>query len=550
MKKQLLTLLAGLISGTLCLNANSLGDSHKIKEVIVYPGHALVTREMSVDIQPGENKIIWENLPLALDQNSLRASGKSSIPVKILSLDSQEKFIEKNHQTEIEALQQQIRSVEDRKAIHQDEIKANNESLQTLNLLRTKLTAEIEDDSKKNRINTDQLRDLFDFYSTQYETLLKKHRQSEMQIRDLDQSLGKLMTQAQLLSRPDSDRSRTVILTVEAGDQKTHATFSLSYMIQGAQWEPQYDVRVPHASGSVELAQFASVINRTGEDWSSVRLSLSTSRPARFARVPELTPWSIEQLISQVTGQFESHDFTASVALSKVDRQRLPASKKDDKLLMAEPQGSVIESFGISALFHVPATVSIPGNGQPHRTLIASHEMKTQRQYVSIPKLDAKCYLRASLSNSLEYSLLPGMVNVFFGNDFLHKTRMELVASQGEFTLDLGTDDRLPVKRKEFAVKTSTQGLIQKTRLTEQGYEIEIQNLCKETQQVSIHDQLPVSQTKEIIIKTNTLTHKPNEFDKNTGIIKWNLTLKPGQKEVITVRYSIESPLDMQIAGL
>ena len=40
--------------------------------------------------------------------------------------------------------------------------------------------------------------------------------------------------------------------------------------------------------------QIGEVRQRTGEDWSNVRLTLSTARPSVSARLPELDPWFIE----------------------------------------------------------------------------------------------------------------------------------------------------------------------------------------------------------------------------------------------------------------
>ena len=67
------------------------------------------------------------------------------------------------------------------------------------------------------------------------------------------------------------------------------ADFSISYRISGAGWQPAYEAKlVTGTKPRVELSRRAEVRQSTGEDWSDVALTLSTSRVAGGAAAPDL----------------------------------------------------------------------------------------------------------------------------------------------------------------------------------------------------------------------------------------------------------------------
>jgi uncharacterized protein (TIGR02231 family) len=51
----------------------------------------------------------------------------------------------------------------------------------------------------------------------------------------------------------------------------------LEYAMRGARWVPGYELRMPRSLDGGTLRMRASVLQRTGEDWNNVRLSLSTA---------------------------------------------------------------------------------------------------------------------------------------------------------------------------------------------------------------------------------------------------------------------------------
>jgi hypothetical protein len=62
----------------------------------------------------------------------------------------------------------------------------------------------------------------------------------------------------------------------------------VEYQVPGARWVPQYQLRLDPAMTGGSLVMRAAVAQRTGEDWTGVRLGLSTADPDRRTDLPEL----------------------------------------------------------------------------------------------------------------------------------------------------------------------------------------------------------------------------------------------------------------------
>src|SRR5262249_33444652 len=71
----------------------------------------------------------------------------------------------------------------------------------------------------------------------------------------------------------------------------TRAEVELSYHVEGACWQPLYDLAL--IDDTLTASYLAEVTQQTGEDWPAVQLVLSTSRHGEHRELPELQPWYI-----------------------------------------------------------------------------------------------------------------------------------------------------------------------------------------------------------------------------------------------------------------
>src|SRR5262249_47476464 len=68
-------------------------------------------------------------------------------------------------------------------------------------------------------------------------------------------------------------------------------TARVSYQVNGAGWRPAYRASLDSDASRVELVRQGVVQQTTGEDWSGVKLKLSTGQPRLSPAGPDPRPW-------------------------------------------------------------------------------------------------------------------------------------------------------------------------------------------------------------------------------------------------------------------
>ncbi|MFE2947842.1 DUF4139 domain-containing protein [Embleya sp. NPDC059267] len=80
----------------------------------------------------------------------------------------------------------------------------------------------------------------------------------------------------------------TAVVTLEHTGEAGAVELAVEYHVPGARWAPMYQLRLDAAMTGGTLVMRACVAQRTGEDWTGVRLGLSTADLARSTALPEL----------------------------------------------------------------------------------------------------------------------------------------------------------------------------------------------------------------------------------------------------------------------
>jgi hypothetical protein len=107
-----------------------------------------------------------------------------------------------------------------------------------------------------------------------------------------------------------------------------------------------------------------------------------------------------------------------------------------------------------------------------------------------------------------------------------------------------------PEQQRTAEFFTYRRGLIKKSIVTIRKFEIEVQNYKKTAQNVTVYDQIPVSQNEQIAISGVQFSEKPKSIEKETGKVAWEIPLKPGEKKKLTLEFSVERPEGVQVAGI
>jgi uncharacterized protein (TIGR02231 family) len=325
-------------------------------------------------------------------------------------------------------------------------------------------------------------------------------------------------------------------------------TFDCSYIVSQASWQPLYDARADADKKKLNLTYYGLVKQSTGENWDNVQLTLSTAQPTRGNYIPQLSAWYVHPQPEQTYATLRQEEDVASEAPGLNKKASSGEVMIPDNALFPNPRPSAIQQYELSANFTVTDPISIPSDGAEHKATVAVANLDANMEYVAVPKLSTAAFLRAKGLNGTGAPLLPGKVNVFLDNQFVATTSMPTVVTGDSIELAVGTNDAIQVEHKLVNKLQEYNGLISKTYKWNYEYVTTITNKSGADINISVQDQVPVSQNEKIVVETQKIDPATDHNDQ--GIYTWQLHLQPGEKKEIHTKYSIEYPRDMKVTGL
>lgn len=546
-----------------------------IKEVTVYADRALVTRGGSIELEAGEHELRVNNLPQFL-RDSLRASGRGPKGIRILNVDITTAFRSRPPEAEVVALQDELERLVQNHQLLEARRSALNDRRQWLRALGEQ-SRDFAKGLAQGQMKPQDCADFFSFAANQALQDAESAQSLEVELKHVQQEIeAKKRELAQMQGNILPDRLAAVVTVTlaEAGEFE----LELSYLVKGASWHPQYDVRVQmtdgKGEGEVELTYVGVVQQSTGERWENAGLSLSTARPSLAAVLPELDPWYLTVFTPPVPGPLRAAqpriasmaglpgdqyaNFAAqpmamsTIAVSgQVSFDEEQEEEAQEKALMpADVATATVEQTGTALIFRVGRSVDIPSDNSPHKTTIARDNLPCTFDYVSAPLIDEQVHLRATIVNTSERVLLAGDASIFLSSEYVGTTSVKTTAQAEKFKIFLGIDDGIKVKRELIERNVEKGNALQgNIRRITYAYRITVHNYASAPRRVVIRDHLPVSQHERVKVKVQSVQPAPEERTK-LELITWKFTLAADVEQRIEYRFVVEHPQDMRVIGL
>ncbi len=527
----------------------------QIIAVTVYTDRALVTRQGNIKLGQGEEELWLEDLPSTLLPESVRASGRGTSTMRILGVDVAPTFHVEAPQERVAGLRREIEEREDSDAL----LAQKEEALQARQEFLTKLSKASAGSLARGialgKTEISAGAEVISFVDDNLSSTGQEMQEISGQRREVARELEKLRQELEQLQATRPLERRRVVVSVEAMEEGD-LELEVSYLVRGARWQPLYDLRLVEDEGQVELTYLGSVSQQSGEDWENVALTLSTARPALSSVMPELEPWFIKErkplrplppTAKAMRGLTAAAEPMMAQAVAPADM--MYESLREPFFREAEAVEAEVEEEGVALSFKVPRRMDIPGDGSAHKTTVTTVNLPPRLDYVAAPKLVEQAYRRATISNDSQHILLPGQVNIFHGTEFVGRTNFEDAIVPGqEFEIHLGVDDRISVTRELVESRVDKKFLGNNRRLL-YGYRIEVENLKSSVEKITVRDQVPVPQHEAIKVQTGRIEPQPNE-QTDLGLIEWELSLEPKEKQEIRLDFMVEHPRDMEVVGL
>ena len=270
-----------------------------IESVTVYQNRCLVIRSISGEFSPGLYTWKFPDLPAQLLEESVRVSGRGTAVARILDLRIDRVLVADAVQEAVKLLEKRLSDIDREIQEVVDRLEVLNKKGDFVRGLSNPRPAEDRTAGAGPGDNPDNWRKRLDFVDGQLTLILEKVRGANAEKKELEKKRSlvqhELDQQAGLIGR----EKKAVLVDVEvtkAGTEK----LEIAYVVPGVSWTPYYDVRIDSGKNEAVLTYQALVSQRTGEDWTDVRLSLSTAEPAVQNQMPQLLPWLVNTADSQL----------------------------------------------------------------------------------------------------------------------------------------------------------------------------------------------------------------------------------------------------------
>jgi uncharacterized protein (TIGR02231 family) len=534
MKTRIITALTVLMIAMPLLAADPVGVTSQIKEVTVFLQGAQISRQARLNITKGSSTLIFRELPVDIDPQSIQARGEGNFV--ILSLLHQVNYLTGAHKTAgVQALQDTLKMLENQLA----EVGGKQAVMKSEEEL---LVANRNLGGTDRTITMAELKLAADFYRSRLTEIKMAQIKLATETGKLTNKIEKVRNQ---LSTMDINKPTSEILVNISAEEASAVTLWMTYTVNDAGWYPEYDIRAKDVQNPVQLSYNAKVYQNTGEDWNKVSIRLSTANPQQRGEKPVMQPWFIDfeqpavPLIqyNKIGYAEKSVQFNAPVVVEdEINETASPAETAATLTSVSENQTNFE--------FNIKVPYDIPSDNKQYTINIQESSLPATYEYYCAPKIDREAFLLARITGWENLNLLSGEINLFFEGTYVGKSTLNVRNTRDTLDLSLGRDKGIVVTRaklKDFTEQKTIGSNIRETRT----WEVMVRNTKKQALNLRIEDQFPISMNKDIVIEPQE--YSGAAYDKETGKVVWKMNLAPSEEKKLRLSFAIKYPKDKRV---
>lgn len=535
--------------------AHTIKAKAQVNKAMVYLNGAQLYSSQNITLTQGENTIIFEGVSPQIQVNSLQASGKGNFIIMDVKYDAiypEQTAITKPNAKAIKAL----KLLNDSVINMQFEIDELNERLAALNsekniLLNNRL---MKGETKRDTLA--MFKDAMEYLRLKLNNITSESFKIKRELNTKNDFLSNLnerlneqqdiMNQLGNLANAVQANHRVMVSVI--ADLPVAGSISINYFVANAGWTPEYDLRVDNSTGKILLTQKARLVQNTGVDWDNAELTLATGAPMQSTIKPNITPayLSFYNAYKRDKATAEKKTLEQRPATLQSEFSGTATGSTEIDALSSMDFTSVIENM-TQAEYEIKLKYSIPADGQEHLVAMQSKELKSEFNLSSVPKLDASAYLMAKITGWEELNLIAGRARIYFDGSYIGESYIDPNTTNDTLELSLGRDKGIAITRKRLKDKTKERILLEEKTISV-SYEITVKNNKNKAVDLHIDDQIPLSTDPAIVIKL--VESSKAKFNEETGLLEWNVNLKPKETRKISFTYEVKIPKDKAIAGL
>jgi uncharacterized protein (TIGR02231 family) len=532
--------------------AADLEAASRIASVVVYPDGASVTRTAHVTLPAGATTLMLRGLGPTVDPGSIRVEASADAALSIGSVDvrtaaADPAAADPAIDVQLKALRQQRVDLTTRISV----LDAKRQSIETYGKASPEKLG-----PGAAPLAVDQWPAIWDTVARALGDVGQALNERNRELADLDARINALQQARPRAPRPGAPL-RDVAIAVEAATALT-GDVTVTYRVAGASWLPVYDARLDTGSKdtkpSLALVRRARIVQRTGEDWADVALSVSTVRASRGTAAPDARSLLVGLLEPPIVYESMARPAPASPALAPLAGTEAGKDGVADlaarKAAPAREQVAQLESGGYQATFVVPGRASVPPDGSAKVVALSSRSSEPVLAVKAVPVQDETAYLEAAFINEEDAPLLPGDVALTRDGTYVGRGRLKLVAPGDRVELGFGADDRVKVSRVAVRKRETEPGWVGNTRTDQRDFKTVVRNLHATPLRITILDALPVSEHASVVVDQLPATTAPTDksVGDKRGIMGWTWDYLPGEQKEIHLAYRLKWPADRDLS--
>lgn len=510
-----------------------------VEKVIVFSDRAEVTRVTRGKCTGKTQNIVFGGLPTSMDSRTLRA--KATAPGQVEGFTHRVVQLEESLDHRRAKLERRADELADKmRQLHNAALGIRERSGSAESYGRY-LKGILQEDLRNSKPAMPMWKKGLEFLNNEDLKGRKQLLASGVEQRTLQREIGRVQRAISVLhSSPQRQAIEvTVAMRCRGANQ---AALRLSYVVPGATWHPEYDVRFSAKSksgvgkGRAQLTVSAIVQQSTGEDWENVQLILSTAKPKLGSEAPMPAPlWINGNEAGTEKVMVQGHE----------RRERVSASGGSSG---GGPKAADLDDGGKSFTLKLPHKVTVRADGRPYWMPVDEVSTKATATRVAIPKVSHYVYRTLRFENPAVYPLMAGRLNSFRNKAFMGTTHLKYTAPGAPMEVSLGIEGDFDVQREVIHKQDRKPKMFQGSRRFERHYRIRVLNHGRQGGAVEVRENMPVSKDENIRVALDRKkTTRGVMFDAHRGFVTFDVKVKPGKNRPVDFAYTISLPKDWKV---
>jgi len=444
-----------------------------IRAVTVFPGRAMVTRELKTDVTPGRYTLAFSHLPLSLVDRSVRVTGKGTAAAKILDVQVKQEILTKPTTVKLEPLKNRQAAITKELNALADRMNALDKKEKFLERLMNNTLEAIAKNKNPQPVSLPEYKKMLDFLEERLNELFDSKREITENQAKLNREQEVIVKKLRWNPNADAKEVKTVLIDLEVKNLPKLAPIYLDIvsfekgLIAGVvismDGSPMPGVTV-RVSGN-RIDERTAITDEEGRfqftnlpsGSFNVRASLNGFKTCLRKDI-QVFNGKISKLDIALETASIKEEITISGKVSTVVRSSSTSVSVSKDLIKTLTETTEVSQGMLSTYFTLKHLDTVNSSRDASKVTAAIARVPVKKEHIALPLHAEHVFLRVKVKNSSDTPLLAGPINLFFDGNFVNTARLGYKNPDQSFELPLGIDKAIEVERTLLEKESTIKG--------------------------------------------------------------------------------------------